>query len=198
MIVDRNTTIKSLKILSAFTRLVLDASVTLTVTSQFNSVGSTLRVRGALNASVFVWSGEIIDGGSQTSSSVRGRIVVNDLSLVKRGFYVEKRLRNVIWTNRRRFTFAPSMNQSVVFCRACLVVNEASSTMMLRGAQLESDGNEDSDGFSSGIVNRGLVVVELSSNYSVRWNVANFGGGGIQIFGVQRSQHRLTMTLHRR
>ncbi|XP_065842499.1 uncharacterized protein [Oscarella lobularis] len=89
------------------------------------------------------------------------------------------------------------MNQSVVFCRACLVVNEASSTMMLRGAQLESDGDKDSDGFSSGIVNRGLVVVELISNYSVRWNVANIGGR-IQIFGVQRSQHRLTMTLHSR
>ena len=192
VIVDQNTTIKSLKILSDSIRLVVDTSVTLTVTSKFSSVGSTLSVRGTLNASVFVWSGEVIDG-SQTSSSVRGRIVVNDLALVKRGFYNEKRLRNVIWTSRQRFTFAPSMNRSVVFCRACHVVNEASSTMTLRGTKLESDGDEvkaDLDGFSTGIVNRGFVVVELISDYSVRWNVANCGGR-IQIFGVQRSQHRL-------
>ncbi|XP_065828888.1 uncharacterized protein [Oscarella lobularis] len=184
--IDQDTTIASLTIGSGADsiRLIVAAGVTFTVTSNLEALCPTVTILGTLNASKLFWSGQYLDGSLSSNfvvNSAKGRVIVNELSLVKRGIYDQKYIRNVIWTNRQNFTVDPSMDSSsrYIFCLACRIVNEASSTMTLNRARLQLNGNQpaaDVNGFSAGIVNRGLLVFELLSNVYVYWDVGNYGG----------------------
>ena len=184
--IDQDTAIASLTIGSGADSigLIVAAGVTFTVTSNLEALCPTITILGTLNASKLFWSGKYLDGSLNSNfvaNSAKGQVIVNKLALVKRGIYDQKHIRNVIWTNRQNFTVDPSMDSSgrYIFCLACRIVNEASSTMTFNQAQLGLNGNQpaaDVNGFSAGIVNRGLLVFELLSYMYVYWDVGNYGG----------------------
>ena len=156
------------------------------MTSYLEALCQIVSIQGSLNASTFVWSGQYI-GGSSISSKPSGQLLVTRLAIIKRGSYNTKYIRGVVWTNLRNFTVDSSMDSSsryVIYCRACLIINEATSTMTSNRVKLSLDGGAgDSNVFSVGIVNRGLLIFELVGATSVYLDVKNDVGGRINVIG---------------
>lgn len=141
-------------------------------------------ILGQMNVFTVQWSGQYLDGSLSIGSSLtKGQLVVAVLFLMNRGLYSQKYLRDIIVSNQQNFTIGSSLgsDSNYFHCQYCRIINEQNATFFTNGIRLSLAGRpalSDNDGFGSGIINKGLLVIRHSSSSSYvywYWDLRNTG-----------------------
>ena len=173
-----NVSVLSLTLGSAlsFPELVVGHYGQLTVLDRLDVYARVTTINGLVTARHVTWAGERIRG-----STFAGGIIVQGNFAVTRGLYKSKYLTNVNVTVWKSLSIDPSLNDYSYrwYCDRCFVINRVTSTILANMIywSVHGYGPTQSDGFRVGLINYGLVVIELDDCCSayMSWDIRNYG-----------------------
>lgn len=157
----------------------------LNVTDRMDVHADTLAINGQLNVVNMIFSGLSITGtGAGSMIVARSSFAVVARSSGNRFF------RDVVIQNMGSFAIDVSLDRGLLYCAGCKLINNAGATMLFNGirfywqtgscttSSLTATGSTNNPCAQSGLVNNGLVTVEIYSQ-SPTWQYMRIYGSGI-------------------